>query len=627
MIKTQELCAVLGLSRPAVLAKARRHGWRAQKNGREFLWDEASLPADVRLALSKAAARPARKADEALLEAGGAQQQTAAQRASLLYEYERSGLKPAEFCHAYNECGAYPLLYEALGKVSQTTLYRWLKAYRELGAGGLVPQYGTSRGGAGESLRQEEKDLLKKFWLRGSQPTMMHAYRLMRECIPYSTATYQTAVRYLHSLPKPVAGLFRLGESRFENLFLPHMEQHLDEYRSLDVVVSDHHCIDCVVRYRGKLVRPWVTTFQDLRSGKVLGWCPSVKPGSMSITAAYYLCCLRYGVPRGLLFDNGKDYRGRFLNGYSDTVKVLKPDGITEEEEVQFKGVFALVGSEVHFTRAYNGKSKGRQERYFRLIGEYLAKDIGTYVGSDSRSRPEDAALLFRAINGKAQREDIPEWTDFVNALGAVIEYINDTFKSNGRGMEGRTRSEVFLAHLPPQDEIRHVSKEVLQKALSRGSVRSCGRNGVRVGKVNYWHPALFEYQGRQVLVYENLLTAEEVTVCRPDGAYLCTALANYFGETGNLEADIARLTQARRSLKALAEAGTGEVTAAAEVETMIAVAQRQYAGAERIRIESDVDRFLGVTDEAGEQRQKKQAAGLEQAAGKTTLKHPFYTD
>lgn len=618
-IKTAELQSILHLSRPAVLEKARREQWPAVKQGKTFLWQVSALPSDIRLALQKKSPTET-KADERILagedflSASEKQKEIATFRAALIFEYQRSGMGVQEFCEAYNDCNAFPVLFQKLGKVPASTFYRWLKHFNEGGASGIVAKYGIHRGGAGESLSEEEKALLKRFWLRDCQPTMMHAYRLMKENIPYSRASYQTAARYLKSIPKPVAGLFRLGESRFENLFLPHMEQRLDEYASLEVVVSDHHCVDCVVSYQGKLVRPWVTTFQDLRSGKVVGWCPSVKPSSLSIVAAYYMCCIRYGVPKGVLFDNGKDYRSKWLNGDTQSVKVLTPEGVTEEQEVFFKGVFRLIGSQVHFTRTYNGKSKGRQERFFRIIGEYLAKDIGSYVGSDSRSRPEDAALFYRALNGKAKRNDVPDWVFFVNALGSVIEHINDTFQSFGVGMNGKTRSQVFEENLVSEN-VRHPSKEELQTALMKGQVRRCGRNGVKIGGVNYWHPDLFEFVGRDVLVYENLLTTEDVTVCRPDGSFLCCAVANYFTETGIATADQKRLENERKRLTELATLGSGEVSAAPEVDTMIEVAMRQYQGGEL----PAVDRFLGI-ESSSEPKHEKKVVGQ-----KTNLKNPFY--
>ncbi len=610
-IKTKELADALGVSRKTVLDTARREGWACIERSGGLQFMEPRLPTDVRFAV--AVYRRNKKEDTGLpavtqsaapacqdtaplmghtfLRATDAAQEKAQNRALLIYEYKQSKMRVEDFIWTYNNCpDVYPRLFEKLGEVSQPTFYRWLKEWKERGPSGVVPKYRTNSSGAGDSLTEEEKDLLKLFWLKSSQPTAAHAYRMMQENIPYSKCSYQTALRYLSSIPKPVAGLFRLGESRFENLFLPHMEQALWQYRSLEVVVSDHHCLDCVVMYRGKKIRPWLTTFQDLRSGKVLGWCPSVNPSSASIVVAYYMCCIRYGIPQGLLFDNGRDYRSDWLNGRTDAIKVCTPEGITEEEEVEFRGLFALIGSEVHFTRTYNGKSKGRQERYFRLIGEYFAKEIGTYTGSDSRSRPEENELLYRAINGKAMRDNIPDWTVLVNGISAVIEYINDSFICNGRGMDGKTRSRVFAENLPPQDEIRYPSKEELQKTLTKGEVKKVGRNGVTINKIHYYHPDLFEFAGREVLAYKSLVTDRELVCCRPDGSYLCTAIGDYFLETGDLSADIERLERERKRLTLIAERGSGEVKAEPEFKTAIDVAMSRYGG---IDVITDVDRFI----------------------------------
>ncbi|MDR2185424.1 MAG: hypothetical protein LBO80_07150 [Treponema sp.] len=170
--------------------------------------------------------------------------------------------------------------------------------------------------------------------------------------------------------------------------------------------------------YRGKLVRPWITTMQDYRSGKVLGWCPSVAPSSLSIIVAYYLAVIQYGIPRKLIFDNGRDYRSELLNGKTAIAAVTTPEGWDEEEEVHIQGLFALIGSEVSFTLPYNGKSKGRQERYYGTLKENFSKEIGSFVGGDTREKPEDAQLYYRNINGMAKRNDVPSWETVVSALG-----------------------------------------------------------------------------------------------------------------------------------------------------------------------------------------------------------------
>ena len=598
LVKVKELATVLRVDAKTVRATAVRQHWPLVRLSSGAGYVLSLLPVDIRFAVEQARRdvladrQDGEDGDNLLLKVADSARDKGQDRAALIYEYQQAGMRVPDFVEAYN-AGSSPVLFRRLGTVTVPTFYRWLKAWKEQGAGGVIPKYGMNRGGAGESLTEEEKDLLKHFWLRNTQPTAMHAYRLMKANIPYSTCTYQTALRYLNSIPKMISGYWRQGAGRFENLFLPHMEQRLDRYKSLDVVVSDHHCLDCVVLYKGKLVRPWLTTFQDLRSGKILGWCPSVKPSSLSIVVAYYMCCIRYGIPRGLLFDNGKDYRSKWLNGHKETVTVETPEKITEETEVEFEGVFAMVGSDVRFTRTYNGKSKARQERFFRIIGEYFAKDFGSYVGSDSRSRPDDVQLYWRNIDGKAKRQDMPVWEDFVSSCGKVIELINDTFESCGPWMKGKTRSRVFEENLPR--DVRKASREVLQKALSRGRVQSVGRNGVKVCGANYWSEELAEFFGRKIRVYSSLASDAEVMCADLDGRFICMAKADWFCETGDLGGDIARLEGARKRLTAYAEAGSGEVKASPEYETMLDVAEAVYSGESAL---PDVDRFLDETTE-----------------------------
>jgi hypothetical protein len=372
------------------------------------------------------------------------------------------------------------------------------------------------------------------------------------------------------------------------------MDQNIWQYRSLDVVVSDHHCLDCVAMYRGKLTRPWVTTMQDYRSGKVLGWCPSVAPSSLSIIAAYYMAVIQYGIPRKLIFDNGRDYRSEILNGKTVTAVTHLPEGWDEEKEVYIQGLFSLIGSGVSFTLPYNGKSKGRQERYYGSLKEYFSKEIGSYVGGDTREKPEDSELYYRAINGKAKRNDVPSWEYMVNALGAMISYINEKLTSGGKGMDGKTAAQVFAENLPP--DVRRADRETLRLALSRGELRRVRNNVVEINKVPYYHEDLIRYSGRQVMVRSMLITDEEVMICDLDGRFLFNARANYFFEGEDLGAATKRLRGAqKRNLLLLAEMGTGEVKAAPEYETMVRVAMDKYRQAEPVNI----DDYLGRPEEA----------------------------
>jgi len=583
-IKASAISTALCISRKETMARARREGWPCvmRKGGLVFL--ENRLPAGVRLALAvKELSETNNESGE-----GGLSQLTekarkvAQDRSTLIYFYTKSGLKPAEFAEAYNAGLISTFLLRELGPVSARTLYRWLREQKEAGGKGapvlaaLAPRYGIKKSGAGVTLNDFERSLLRRFWLQNTRPAMSHAWKKMLEEYPHSRCAYQTAARFLRSIPPAERDFYRLGKKRFDDLYLPYVEQNVMRYKSLDLVASDHHVLDCVVLYHGKLIRPWITTFQDYRSGKIVGFFPTAKPSSLSIIAAYYMCCIRYGVPKAALFDNGKDYRSKLLNGYKTTAKQFTPEGIAEDVEVFFQGVLPVLGTEPHFTKTYSAKSKGRQERYYRILGEYLSKDIGSYVGSDTTTRPDDAVLMWRSIDGMAKREDIPTWEYFTRAAAAMIEYINDTFESRGKGMDGKTRTCVFAENLP--ETIRRVSKEELQQALYRSEVRKCGRNGVRHLGVYYYHPALARYAGQDVVIRNKIITDSAMPVYTLDGTLICTAMGDYFAEGENLSRAIRRVESARKhTLLSLAERGTNEVGIAAEQKIMIETALRAY--------------------------------------------------
>jgi hypothetical protein len=421
---------------------------------------------------------------------------------------------------------------------------------------------------------------------------------------PHSRCTNQTDSSLLQSIPPTEGDYYKNKKKKFEDLYLPYVEQNIYQYKSLDLVVSDHHVLDCVVVYRGKLIRPWVTTFQDYRSGKIVGFFPTVKPSSLSIIAAYYMCCIRYGVPKAVLFDNGKDYRSKLINGYQTTAKQFTPDGIAEDVEVFFQGVLPALGSAVRFTKTYSAKSKGRQERYYRILGEYLSKDIGSYVGSDTTTKPEDADLMWRSIDGMAKREDIPTWDYFTRAATAMIEYINDSFKSQGKGMDGKTRSRVFEENIPEQ--IRRVAKEELQQALYRSEVHKCGRNGIKHHGIYYYHPALLQYASQDVVIRNKIITDNEMPVYAIDGTFICNAVGDYFAEGQNLGQAIKRVESVRKhTLLSLAERGTNEVAIAAEQRIMLETAMNIYDG-----------NLPSLESLLGEEEQASQDAAIPMAAG-----------
>jgi len=578
-VSTSVLAQALGISRAGVIKRAERERWayRQAKGGK--LWDFANLPREVQIRLSSETGRERETEEPVVFKAVGEKsRERARDRMALLSIYRASGLRVEDFVIAYNTGDLSPALFGKLGPVSTANFYRWIKAWREDGADGIVPKWGLSVKGRG-ILTDLERGYLSFWYLDPVRRSVAHCWNLLRHNIPDSEASYPAAMRYLRSLPKPLVDFHRLGKTRFDSLYQPYIDRDPSLYAPMDQVVSDHHCFDFVVVRDGKLFRPWITTVQDYSTGKILGFCPSVYPSSLSILAAFYLMVTRFGAARMIHIDNGKDYRSRILNGATGRVRIVNEHGIEEEELIHLHGAFALLGSVVTFSRPYHGQSKGRMERSFGSIAEYFSKETGTYLGSNTVTRLEEAALIYRAINKQAKRLDIFRWEDFVQAFGAFVAWWNANWRGEGKGLGGMTPDEAFAAR---SGEPRRVDPETLALALTKPEIRRVKENGVTVGGVDYWAPELFEYSGRDVVVRVPLGKQDEVVVMDPKGRVICTAAANWFAETGNLAADNRKVTAARKAnMEAVARWGSCRVTPPEGGRNFIEIAQKSYGGEE----------------------------------------------
>jgi hypothetical protein len=486
--------------------------------------------------------------------------------------FQTSALKPAEFVEAFNAGLVSRELLLKTGTISLPTLYRWLKG-AESGMDGIVPKWGLAAR-PGSSLSLIEKGRLEYWYLSPARLSAMHCWRNLLHNLPDSLASYQTVNRYLKSLPEPLTDFYRLGKTKFESLHQPYIDRDPALYDPMDQVVSDHHCFDFLVIKDGVIFRPWITVFQDYRSSKIVGFWGSVYPSSLSIMAAFYRMASEYGAPGLVHIDNGKDYRSKIINGKTKKIKVLNERGIEEEELIHLHGAFGLLHCRVTFSHPYHGQSKGRTERTFGTFAEYFSRETGTYIGSNTVTRHEDAQLFYRAINKKARRNDLYAWDDFVRGIEAFIPFWNARWRGEGKGMGGRTPDEVFYGY---RKTPRTVDPETLLLVLTRAETRVVRENGVRAGGVFYWAEELIEYSGREVLVRLPVVNPHSALVMDPKGKIICTARANWFAETGDLAADNERVNRARKSnLEKLGKMGVGRLAPPEKSKGFIAVAESE---------------------------------------------------
>jgi len=562
---TNQVAVALGMAPKNVREKASRENWAFKVNGRSLQWVLESMPSDTASkvlcfngskSLYVTANNSTAKENSAFKQVSEGAREKAKLRAALIAAFESTGLNKEDFIQAYNAGLTAKTVFAKLGEVHIKTFYRWYKDFKDSGASALVPRYGLVPKGNGTTLSDIAKGYLEYFYLNQAQPSARSSWLLLQNVIP-NVPSYPTALRYIQSLPKPYVDFHRLGKTKFDSLYQPFIVRDPSEYAPLEQVVSDHHCFDFVVTKNGRIFRPWVTIFQDFRSKKILGFCPSISPSGMSISIALYLAISQYGAFDMLHIDNGKDYRADMFTGKK--VKPKKTDGVLDDEQIVYiTGALEILGIKVTFSKPYHGQSKGGTERTFGTFAGLFSKRNPNYVGSNTVSRPEESNLLWRAINKQAKKEVLYTYDQYTEDLGAFINYWNANWSHSGKGMEGKSPDQVFAENPYIKKEVDH---DTLALALTKAEVRKVSENGVKIDNIFFWSEKLFEYSGREVIVRRLLGRDDEALITDAKGTVICRAQADYFAESENLKDDIQRVEKARKeNLKALTAMGNGKI-------------------------------------------------------------------
>jgi hypothetical protein len=272
--------------------------------------------------------------------------------------------------------------------------------------------------------------------------------------------------------------------------------------------VSDGHNFDVWVQIgNGKLVRPVLVSWMDVRSRKCVGH--RITAGAENcdvILAAFRTAVEACGLPLRVYHDNGAAYDARGLQGLT---KRQRRAGQRPQLDL---GVFERLGVSVCHATPHNAKAK-IIERFHRTICERFSKRYETYCGGSTASKPHD--LQEKLAKGKA-----PTVEDFRADFEAWLEADYHNRAHEGEGMDGRTPAQVYADNLK---EKRVVSEELLDLELSRRARVTVGRNGVTVNGIIYEAPELDSRMGQEltVLIADRI---NRVKMLDEAGRFLCIA-------------------------------------------------------------------------------------------------------
>ena len=304
----------------------------------------------------------------------------------------------------------------------------------------------------------------------------------------WQIGTYASLCNYLKKLDNATATLAREGKKVFEADCLLKILRDYDKIEPNFMWCGDHHIFDVFVKLPdGKggwsYKRPWLTSWLDMRSRALMGWCISFAPNSRTIAMALAHAIAdkndpafpQCGIPASVYIDNGKDYRAKYLNGeeieigsidYPDIIERFAALGIDpfyidlefdpeqnawvkkhgdkllQVKGVRVGGVYARLNIHQRYATAYHPWAKPI-ERFHRTIVQSFSRDLPGWCGSGHEQRPEK--LTFELKSGRTILT-IDEFCE--RFYGWVVNKYHKT-EHRGHGMDGRTPDEVFTSLLP----------------------------------------------------------------------------------------------------------------------------------------------------------------------------------
>ncbi len=401
--------------------------------------------------------------------------------------------------------------------ISGQTIRNWLDIRRRTNRGDLLPALlPNKRGGGGQRVEIEAEvwDFLCSDYLSLSQPAFKSSYRrLQRFCRHnnFDIPNERTLWRRIEELPPQVVVLAREGEEALKRLY-PAQRRIRSMFHAMEALNADGHRWDVMVEWEdGSVSRPYTVAFQDLYSGKFVGWRHAQSENKEAVRLALGDTIMSYGLPDICYFDNGRTFAskwmtGRMPNRYRFKIKDEEPAGILTQLEV-----------EVHWTTPYHGQSKPI-ERGWRDFANDIARGpwfVGAYTGNSPVTKPanygaraipikEFVAIVDREIMEHNAR---PGRTSAV--CGGKLSFNQAFDESYAKALIRQPSAEQKMLFLLAAEGVKAQSKN--------GEINFCGNR--------YWHERLLAESGQNLVLRfdpDNLHTS--LPVYRRDGTLICLA-------------------------------------------------------------------------------------------------------
>jgi putative transposase len=385
-------------------------------------------------------------------------------------------------------------------------------------------------------------DWIKSAYLRLAGPCFTDCYRdatKVARAKGWDTLPERTMRRRLdRAVSRVTQVLAREGVEALQRLY-PAQVRDKTMLTAMEGVNADFHKFDVFVRWPapfgqnepGQIIRPQMVAFQDIYSGRILSWRIDQTPNSTAVQLAAGDMIETYGIPRRVLFDNGREFAAKSITGGAATRFRFK---VKEDDPL---GLFAALDCKIHWATPHHGQAKPI-ERSFRDMCSSIAKDVrfdGAYTGNSPLAKPEDYGS--RAI----------ELDYFLTVLAERIAEHNTRQNRRSEVAWGRSFAEVF-------DE-SYATAPIRKATEAQRRLWLLGAEGLRAdtntGEVwfmqnQFWDPWMADIAGQRIIArFDPADFHAGLHIYSQDGAYLGHAPVRE--AKGFFDADEARTTARAR--------------------------------------------------------------------------------
>jgi transposase InsO family protein len=534
-VDINRIASVLGVDRTSALRRAVKGKWPYTKDAKgRHLYTYKDLPGDLQVHIQRRTARelglkpdlaPATNNRIAAIQARAeiydrlpagnrkeAERRMGILRARLALLRQGMGITEAEtqlVAQVKAEGGACSLatLHHWKKKVKGVPSHLWLAA--------LAPDHKGRTKKA--ECSPEVWECFKADFLRLEKPAAAVCYERIGRLAKvrgWIIPSLKTLKRRLEEeVPHHVIAYAREGDEALRRLG-PSQERDRSHLLPMDAVNADGHKFDVFVKLSsafanvdGKIVRPILVAWQDLSSGKIIGWRIGQTESSDLVRLSLADAVRAYGIPRDAYLDNGRAFASKFLTGGAPTRYRFK---VRAEDPL---GVITGLGIEPHWTTPYHGQAKPI-ERAFGDLCEHIAKHpqlAGCYTGNNPNAKPENYGS--RAV----------PWDEFVALVDREIAAHNARTGRRAAACMGRSFDATFADGYARAKVRKATEVQLRTLLLCSEAVTVSSYNGqVALGWNHYWSEATAQQAGKKVLVrFDPDRLGNPVLIYTMDGAYL----------------------------------------------------------------------------------------------------------